>query len=289
MKINVVAPVYFDVRDSYNPYMRPDDPFYGKPDRMRAMLQWSRMISILSQQMGIKINFIDPVEDLYDMAFACDPGLCIGPLFIPANFWARPREPEVKSFANWFRNRGYKIKYLSRGALFEGGDCVAVKKKLIVGFGKNRTNRRGVKELSSVLKKAGVEVVPIRRVTQKFYHLNSVLTVYPSAELLVYYPPAFEGGTGEKLKQSFSGVEIIKLGNEELFREHPDFGGEYRYSYALNAIEHKGLVIQPYCHPKHREIMEKRGLKVMVPEDGSSEFERSGGSYRCLTMMHNRS
>lgn len=287
MELIVVPPLYFDVVDSYNTRMRPDHP-YGRPDKMRAMLQWSRFVLTLSQKLGIKINFIDAEKDLYDMVFACDPGLWVEDIFIESNFWAKKRQPEVDSFINWFKYRHYEVKSLSWSAFFEGGDCVMVKNKLIMGYGANRTNKKGVAEVASILEKYGVEVVPIKRVTDEIYHLNSAFTYYPSAELLAYYPVAFEKRAEERLKETLKGVKILKLGEKELFRNHLDFGGEYLYSYALNAIENKGIAIQPYCHHQHQAILDKHGIKVIVPEDGSSEFERSGGSYRCLTMIRNR-
>lgn len=286
MEVILVPPVYFDVKDSYNTRMRPDHPC-GKPDPKRAFTQWAEMASILSHDLGIRPYFIDPAPDLYDMAFACDPGLWVNELFVLANFWAKPREREVGHFVNWFRKNRYTVIYLSPAAFFEGGDCVAVKNKVVVGYGENRTNRNGIEELSQILQERGVGVVPIRRVTEEFYHLNSVLTYYPSADLIMYYPKAFEDSAGETLALNFPKTHIVPLSESTLFRVHPDFAGEYLYSYALNAIEQNKKVLQPYCNPAQKEILSAYDLKVIVPKDGSSEFERSGGSYRCLMMMHN--
>ena len=287
MKVILVPPVHFDVKESYNTRMRPDHPC-GKPDKKRTFLQWARMASTAIHDLGITAHFIEPVEDLYDMTFACDPGFWVDDLFIPANFWASPRKPEVEHFVKWFRDREYMVKHLSPLAFFEGGDCVFVKNKIIIGYGENRTNLQGVEEVASIFKKSRVEkVVPIRRVTEEFYHLNSVLTYYPSADLIMYYPKAFEDSAGEQLAFNFPGTRIVPLSEATLFRKHPDFDGEYLYSYALNAVERNVKVLQPYCHEIQEKILRDHGLEVIVPEDGSSEFERSGGSYRCLMMIHN--
>ena len=289
MKVLLVPPVYFDVKESYNTRMRPDHPC-GKPDKKRTFLQWARMASIAIHDLDITPHFREPVASLYDMAFACDPGLWVDDLFIPANFWveASSRQQEVPHFVKWFRGHEYMVKHLSPMAFFEGGDCVFAKNKIIIGYGENRTNLQGVKEVASIFGKSRVEaVVPVRRVTEEFYHLNSVLTYYPSADLIMYYPKAFDDSAGEHLAYNFPGTRVVPLSEATLFRNHPDFAGEWLYSYALNAVEQKGKVLQPYCHPTQEKILRDYGLEVIVPEDGSSEFERSGGSYRCLMMIHN--
>lgn len=288
LKVEVIAvpPVYYDICDSYNTRMRPDQPC-GRPNKERAFLQWSRLISKAANELFINVRIVEPQQKLFDMAFACDPGLWVDDIFIRSNFWAKPRQPEVDHFTRWFRANNYTLGYLGKSALFEGGDCVFVKNKIIIGFGQNRTNKQGVSEVKEILSGRNIDVVPIRRVTEEFYHLNSVLTYYPTADLIMYYPAAFEKSAGEKLAVNFPGTIIIPLQKETLYRKHPDFAGEYLYSYALNAIERHGIAIQPYCDPIHKKLLNRHGISVVVPEDGSSEFERSGGSYRCLLMIHN--
>ena len=285
MELKVVPPLYFDIVESYNTRMRPDYK-YGKPDKQRAFCQWARMVSVLHNEMGVDIHFEEPQPNLYDMAFACDPGFWVNDLYIAGNFWAGPREPEVDHSWLWFDDKTSAVALGAR-SYFEGGDCVMIGNKLVIGYGSERTNCYGVKEVMEILKGEGIEVVPIRRITEEFYHLNSVLTYYPSAKLLAYYPAAFEVHTQKILSENLPNVTIIPLPEKAVMRRHPDFGNEYLYSYCLNSIEHNKKVLMPYCSDYHRKVLEKHGLKVIVPEDGSSEFERSGGSYRCLTMIHN--
>ncbi|MDP3962928.1 MAG: hypothetical protein Q8Q39_00315 [bacterium] len=289
----VIPPTYFDVVDTYNTRMRPDHP-HGRPDRMRTMAQWSRMIGVLNLQMDIESHWLLARPGLADMAFACDPGLWIDDLFIASNFWppagrtASPRQAEVETFTDWFGQKGVRIATLPSDAYFEGGDCVMVGKSLVIGYGENRTNIRGVEEITKLLEPRGIEVIPIRRITEEFYHLNSVFTYFPSADLIAFYPPAFSADAFNTLSVRLPlNTRILEVTESEAMRHHPDFGGEYLYSYTLNAIERNGMVLMPYCAPSFGKILEHHGLKVIVPPDGSSEFERSGGSYRCLTMFHN--
>lgn len=287
MELLVVPPLYFDVVESYNTRMRPDHP-HGKPDKRKAIEQWSRMITALRHDLGVNIYFIDPAEGLHDMAFACDPGLWINDFFIASNFQVSQRQPEVKIFEAWFEDHGHEIIRLPEGAYFEGGDCVMVGSTALIGYGDSRTNTKGVQELAAILGERGIKVVPLRRVTKEFYHLNSVLTHYPTPNLVVYYRAAFENAAWEILRRELPDATIDVLVDLDVMRHHPEFGGEYLYSYCLNSIENNGKVIQPYCSSVHRNRLKLGGnLEIVIPEGGSSEFERSGGSYRCLTMIHN--
>ncbi|MDO8516087.1 MAG: hypothetical protein Q7S28_02450 [bacterium] len=286
MELLVVPPSYFDVVDTYNTRMRPNNP-HGRPNTLRAWRQWSLMSEILQHDMHVKQLWVNPERGLADMAFACDPGLWIDDVFIPANFWAAPRQAEVGFFRKWFAAQGIREAVLPPDAYFEGGDCVLAGKTLLVGYGQNRTNIRGVEEVKKILLPLGITVIPIKRITEEYYHLNSVLTYLPSVDLLLYYPQAFDADTFAILTQNLPATQIDVVHDTEAMRHHPDFGGEYLYSYTLNAIEHQGTVLMPYCAPLLAEKLGRLGLCVIVPPDGSSEFERSGGSYRCLTMFHN--
>src|SRR5438128_2900322 len=60
-------PTYFDVRDVKNPYMQDADPV----DHEKAQDQWEALRRALGDS-GLKVETIDPVEDLEDMVFAAN-------------------------------------------------------------------------------------------------------------------------------------------------------------------------------------------------------------------------
>jgi hypothetical protein len=80
---------------------------------------------------------------------------------------------------------------------------------------------------------------------------------------------------------------MVGLKKEEVYRNHPALNNEYEYSYCLNSIERNGKVLMPWVSDGHADILVNNGLSPLVPRLGSSEFEKSGGSFRCLTMIHN--
>lgn len=291
-EVLVCPPLYFDVTHCLNTRMRPDHPA-GRPDKKLIMDQWSKMVGVLHHDLGVKSIFVDPEPGLEDMVFICDPGLWVDDLFIRSNFQVEERRREASILESWFYRRLDWTKSLAGDdAYFEGGDCVMVGDTLILGYGDNRTNERGVEEVKKILEPRGVKVLPIWRVTEEFYHLNSVLTVYPSARAIVFYAPAFEVDANKKLHDAFAskGYRIFELGRRAVYRYHPaikDENGrpEYLYSYCLNSFENNGKVLMSYCSDQHFELLQTLGLTPMVVD--SSELEKSGGSWRCSLMIHN--
>ena len=89
----------------------------------------------------------------------------------------------------------------------------------------------------------------------------------------------------EILENNLPRMESVALPKEALYRKHPSIGNEYLYSYCLNSIEHNGKVLMSYCSDAHLDFLESHDLEQCVLE--CSEFEKSGGAFRCLTMIHN--
>ena len=298
MELIVVPPDHYDIKESYNTRMRPHLP-YGRPDKKLAYLQWAEMAATLRFDLGVNVHYLEPTAGLDDEAFACDSGLWIENMFIAGLFEPVFRRGEKHQFMLWFCNHNrythpmfFAIKEIENpDARFEGGDCLLVKDTLLVGYGERgtegyqRTNGEGIKELIGLLSGA-VKVIPVRRITKEFYHLNSVMAYYPSAELLAVYPDAFHPDDLKGVEQELK-VKVVRLRKEDVYRHHPAIGGEYLYSYCLNSIENNGKVLMPYVSDGHGDVLTKHSLTPLVPKLGSSEFEKSGGSYRCLTMIHN--
>lgn len=292
----VCSPKYFDVPVGYgdkNPGMRPNH-LYGKPLKVIALAQWEAMSLTLNHQLGILLRWIDPQPKLFDQVFTCDPGLWINDHFIVSNFDRVVKDYRAGEIDHVLErvqhyNSQTKIHLLLPKAKFEAGDCVLVQAQgkwvLVIGYGKTRTNETGVAEVTAILKPLDVEVLPIHRITKEFYHLNSVATVYPSANLFTFYPGAFEKGARVKLQKTLPGIEVHPLPRSWLFRKHPDFGSEYRYSYCLNQIEQNRMSLTCWCHDQYAEFLRKRDITALVQPSG--EIERSAGSWRCCVNLHN--
>ncbi len=291
-EVLICEPKYFDVKNDYNSRMKDVLANQVLVNKNLALAQWLEMATTIKFDLKILVHRLEPVPDLCDMVFACDPGLWIDDLFIVSNFEPVPRRAETNFFVGWFHDHGYEIKFLnSLHSCFEGGDCLFVKDKLLLGykisgFPSSRTNGSGVREVTAILKHHGIKVLPVERITQNFYHLNSVMTYYPSVELLAVYPKAFNRDDLFNIKKELN-VEIVELGDEALFRNLEFLNNQCDYSYALNSIEKDGKVLLPYCSDELLELLVNRNLTPIVPELGSSEFEKSGGSYRCMMNIHN--
>lgn len=292
----VCPPIHFDVPVSYgdkNPGMRPNHQ-YGRPLKSLAGVQWEEMNSSLESQLGILPRWVEARPGLFDQVFTCDPGLWINDHVIVSNFDRIVKEYRSGEISHIIQRIKHfhpdtRVHLLSPRARFEAGDCVLVRTHkgwtLVLGYGSTRTNGIGVSEVAAILKSLGIGVLPVRRVTKEFYHLNSVATIYPSANLFTFYAPAFERGARKKLQNALPGVDVHPLPKRWVFRKHPDFGFEYRYSYCLNQIEQSGKSLTCWCHDAYAEFLERRDIEVL--ERPSGEIERSAGSWRCCVNLHN--
>ncbi len=102
-------PTYFDVRDVKNPYMQDADPV----DHEKAQDQWEALRRALGDS-GLKVETIDPVEDLEDMVFAANQVFVgrhekIGKFIVPSKMRSASRQREVPFYVQWFRSQGYKV------------------------------------------------------------------------------------------------------------------------------------------------------------------------------------
>lgn len=281
----VVPPWRFDVRRSYNTRMNPNR---WRPDKALAATQWAAVVETACNKLGIEPRIIDPVPDLDDMTFARDPGFWIDDLFIPARFEHPERQPEVNYFIAWMLQHGYAVyNWKNPEAVFEGGDCVWVdhEKTLVLGYGDQRTDWAAVQELTGVLETRGVNVVPIRRITEDVYHLNSAFAYLFTSETIHYFGNAFVKSAWRMIREYLRNTGWTVWDEEELFRHHPRFDGIRTYSYALNVVEQRGMALMPYCHEKMRSCF--RGEEVEVEVFDTSEHETSGGSIACCFLPHN--
>lgn len=131
------------------------------------MRQWQELTAAL-ESLDVGVDVIDQQPDVPDMVFATDQGIVQGKKVLLANFRYPERKPETKYYRAWFEDRGFEPHELTKVFSFEGGDALFVDDTLFVGTG-FRANVASCEELSQAL---DVDVVPLRLVDPKFYHLD---------------------------------------------------------------------------------------------------------------------
>ena len=259
-------PTFFDVREAKNPHM-------GLAiDQVLAQHQWENVQRSL-RDAGLKIELIDPVQDLDDMVFAANPVFVgedskLGKFVVPSRMRYPSRQREVAFYVEWFRHRGYRVVELDmKGEYLEGhGDLLwhPDRSRIWAGFG-FRSTRGGVEKFATMMDELGFPVVPLQLVDEHCYHLDTCFCPLNEAAVLIY-PEAFSPAAIDAIHRGFK--RIHHLSREEAIQ----FTG--------NGTVVNGRFITPRLTPNLCRILAEEGLTPVVVD--TSEFEKSGGSVFCM-------
>lgn len=178
-------PEHFTVAYRINPWMHPEDP----TDTSVALRQWQSLHDTYIG-LGHDVDLIDPVPGLPDMVYSANGGFTLDGVAYTARFTHPQRQPEGPAYAEWFRAHGYRV-HEAREVNEGEGDFLLVGDAILAGTG-FRTSEASHAELARV---TGREVVTLRLVDPRFYHLDTALAVLdptgPAANI-AYLPSAFD-------------------------------------------------------------------------------------------------
>src|SRR5262245_50919835 len=166
-------PRFYGVEYVINPWMEGN---VGRADQALAAVQWEglrRRLAALA-----RVELIEPVDELPDMVFTANAGLVHDDVFIPARLRFPQRQPETRHVTEWFRDHGYRVVELRGPGTFEGeGDSLFQPGEplLWAGYGV-RSSLQAHRELADIL---GLEVIPLRLVDERFYHLDTCFCPLP--------------------------------------------------------------------------------------------------------------
>jgi len=259
-------PTFFDVREAKNPYM--SFPI----DRTKAQQQWESLRHAL-QDAGLRVEIIDPVEDLDDMVFAANQVFVghherLGNFIVPSRMRYASRDKEVTFFVDWFRQRGYKIIDLDLDQEFiEGhGDLLwhPDGSRIWAAYG-FRSTRGGVDKFGAAMEELGFPVIPLQLVDEHCYHLDTCLCPLNDDAALMY-PAAFSPQSLEAIRGGWSRLHEL---NQDEARQ-----------FIGNGIVVNGRFITPRLTQNLQRILAREDLTPVVVD--TSEFEKSGGSTFCM-------
>lgn len=257
--ILMCPPTYFDIEYEINPWMHQDQ----QPLEQSASHQWSKLYGIYTKQLGWHVELAQPVKGLPDMVFATDCAIVVGDKVLLSNFRYPERRPESKVYEKWFRDKGYE-RIKQAGGFFEGGgDILAYGDKFIAGHG-FRTDIAAHKELGEYF---GREVISLRIVDPRFYHLDTSLAVLGD-DTVAYYPGAIDEDSRARLRQQVP--NLIEATEEEAI------------GFGLNAVSDGQNVITSDESPSLLEKYKNAGFNVIGTP--ILEFRKSGGGVKCLTL-----
>lgn len=257
-KILMCRPDFFGIEYEINPWMHKTNPV----DRDEAIEQWTDLFEALTDVASVSL--IEPVEGLPDMVFTANAGLVLRDRyrFISSNFHFTERKYEEEYFRRWFYDRGYMVSY-QNSVDFEGeGDCLWDGQIHWFGYG-FRSEYDARKHIGDYPSNS------LRLVDKRFYHLDTCFCPL-SSDSVLFYPGAFDRGSRELIRMLFDNV--IEVTEEEAL------------TFACNAvIVDNRYVFMPVT--TDRVVREIVKLGFMVSQFDMSEFMKSGGACKCLTLM----
>lgn len=253
------APDYFDIEYEINPWMDTKNPV----DPALAARQWKQLYEIYTQKLGWDVQLIDPVQHLPDMVFTANGALVYKSRVALPHFRQPDRQPETTLFEKWFKGIGYSDLFLPKYD-FEGeGDALIWNDILFAGY-PWRTDKPAHAEVADFL---AIKTVSLQLIDPRFYHLDTALTIVDS-ETVALYPKAFSEESLRKVREIVPNV--IEASDDDAV------------AYGLNAMsDGKSIVIPENAH-NLIAIYREKGLEVIPCP--ITEFQKSGGGVKCLTL-----
>jgi N-dimethylarginine dimethylaminohydrolase len=269
----MVRPTHYDIKYVINPHMSQN---IGGVDKMQALNEWKHLFDGF-EELGFRVKAIEGLEDLPDMVFCANQSLPYvgkdgrkGVLMSIMN--SEYRKPEVKRIQKYFEDRDYEIQHLNgeNDESFEGmGDALwHFKKRLIWGGYGFRTSAGVYEEISE---KLDAPVIALELVDDKFYHLDTCMSVLSEQAAMIYTDAFTETGLEMIYKLFDTVIEASKYEAESLF--------------AVNAtcLDGKNVLIQQGCTDINKKL---RDAGFSVHEYSTYEFIKSGGSVFCMKLLY---
>ncbi|WP_303652770.1 dimethylarginine dimethylaminohydrolase family protein [Paludisphaera mucosa] len=252
-------PDHFGIEYEINPWMS----IQQGSDPERAAGQW-RALERTLEDLGVAIDLMTPEKGLPDLVFTANAGLVYRDTFIASRFRFGVRQGETPHFEAWGRARGFEVLTPPEGMNFEGaGDALFCGETLFAGY----RFRSDVRSHHWVGERLGVEVLPMELVDPRYYHLDTCFCPL-EAGVAVYYPGAFDD----------YGRAVIRGRIPTLI----EVRAEEAQSFSCNAVVVGRTVVLNQGAPALAADLQRLGYATRTLE--LSEFIKSGGSAKCLTL-----
>jgi lysine-ketoglutarate reductase/saccharopine dehydrogenase-like protein (TIGR00300 family) len=256
-------PRFYRIEYVINPWMEGN---IGRTNRDLALGQWEGVHEALARRATVEV--VEQAAALPDMPFAANAGVVQQDLFVPARFRFPQRAPEVPLFSEWFHQHRYRVVALPGQATFEGeGDALFQPGLPLLwgGYGV-RSSLQVYRHLAELL---DVEVIPLRLVDERFYHLDTCFCALPGGRV-VYYPGAFDRDSLEAIAARIAPADRFEVDTTDAL------------GFACNAIVTNGTYITSAAGDDLREQLARWGHEAVVCP--LSEFILAGGAAKCLAL-----
>ncbi len=261
--IAMSEPAQFGVEYVINPWMEGQ---VGRASRETAMRQWQALHAILRELTPVVVQPAAP--HLPDQCFIANAGIVLGDVFVPSLFRVPQRAPEVPHDKAFLATCGLRIVELPDDQAFEGeGDALFQPGEplLWAGYGV-RSSLEAHRALSKIL---DVEILSLRLVDERFYHLDTCFAPLPGGRVL-YYPAAFDELSLRVIERRVPAEKRLAVAEADALR------------FACNAVRVGSTIVANHASDALKRRLAEWGFRVMTtPLD---EFLLAGGAAKCLCL-----
>lgn len=257
------APDHYNVDYVINPWMEGN---IHKSSRDRAVEQWKNLHYILKDH--TVVDLVQPQLGWPDMVFTANAGLVLGDTVVLSRFFHKERQGEEPFFKHWFEDKGYTVHELPKDLPFEGaGDALLDREGrwLWAGYG----FRSELDSHPYLAKWLDIEVLSLRLMDERFYHLDTCFCPLNGGYLL-YYPQAFDSYSNRMIEMRVPEEKRVAI-------EEPD-----AVNFACNAVNIDSVVVMNKASDTLKGRLAACGFQVI--ETPLTEFLKAGGAAKCLTL-----
>lgn len=266
MRFLMCPPDHYEVDYVINPWMEGN---IHKSSRDRAVEQWQKLYYLLKDR--AIVDFVEPQPGWPDQVFTANAGLVLGDQVVLSRFLHKERQGEEPYFKRWFEDNGYTVYELPKELPFEGaGDALLDREGrwLWAGYG----FRSELDSHAYIAQWLDIEVLSLRLIDERFYHLDTCFCPL-SGGYLLYYPPAFDSYSNHLIEMRVPPEKRIAL-------EQVDAN-----NFSCNAVNIGSVVVMNQASDALTECLTEAGFEIV--ETPLTEFMKAGGAAKCLTLRVN--
>lgn len=263
IRILMCPPDHYDVDYVINPWMEGN---VHKSSRERAVSQWQGLHHILKEY--AIVDLVQPQKGWPDMVFTANAGLVLGNQVVLSRFFHKERQGEEPHFKQWFEAQGYMVHELPRDLPFEGaGDALLDREGrwLWAGYG----FRSELDAHAYLAEWLDIEVLSLRLMDERFYHLDTCFCPLTDGYLL-YYPPAFDAYSNHLIERRVPAAKRIVVSEVDAD------------NFACNAVNVDRTIVMNRASNDLKQHLGSLGFTVI--ETPLTEFLKAGGAAKCLTL-----
>jgi N-dimethylarginine dimethylaminohydrolase len=237
----------------------------NKVDKNLAQKQWDALCDTYIE-MGCSLTILDPIEGLPDLVFPGDAVFLYDNNVVSSNFFHEERKNEVIPRVNWFREHGFTTYSLPNEIKYEGNADTIKFGELFFGGHGVRSQKEAYPLISAML---DIDIIPLECRPPSF-HLDVALAPLSNG-LIAYAPDSFTEDSIEKIEQVATKTIKVSIEDASIL--------------AVNSILLDDTVlISTKNAPQLENDLKSAGYNVKTFD--MSEYYKSGGGIKCLTLEH---